>query len=162
MTVVDNVRLYNCLKLESSSINFLYKKLLFSYQQLFQKHFMENHKLNLIDWFKALSTRQKIALLFGLLVFINILSKTSNNHNPSVKSKQLNNETQNCTGTKSCIDKVRESFTNTGKTILGEEYLDNGNFGISFMDSQHPGAFNSTVSTDCNCNIVNANVTTIN
>ncbi len=69
----------------------------------------------------------------------------------------------NCVGVgnQSCIDKVRLNFSNTGKTILGEQYLGDGRFGISFMDSQYPGAYNATISTDCNCNVTNSNVTTI-
>ena len=78
-------------------------------------------------------------------------------------SSKINDGAGNCSGvgSQSCIDKVRQNFTRTGKTILAEEYLGDGRFGISFMDSQHPGAYNATISTDCNCNITNSNVSTI-
>ena len=61
-------------------------------------------------------------------------------------------------GDESCIDEVRENFTNTGKQILGEEYLDNGQFGISFLDATRGQAYNSKVSTDCNCKVINVDI----
>lgn len=61
-------------------------------------------------------------------------------------------------GNESCIDKVRENFVNTGKQILGEEYLGEGLFGISFLDASKGQTFNSKVSTDCNCKILNVDV----
>lgn len=78
-------------------------------------------------------------------------------------SKNKNSIASDCTGAgnENCIESVRTSLTNTGKTILGEQYLGNGRFGVSFMDSQHPGAYNATISTDCKCNITNSNVSTI-
>jgi hypothetical protein len=79
----------------------------------------------------------------------------------SPKFEKSNSSSQNCIGNQSCISNVRENFNNTGKTILGEEYLGNGKFGISFMDSQHSGAFNATVKTDCNCNVTNVYISTI-
>lgn len=93
----------------------------------------------------------------GILLFISIVlysSRASSAH--EVNSK-------NCVGVgnEGCISKVRERFSNTGKNILGEEYLGNGTFGISFMDTQHPGAFKAKVFTDCNCNITNVDISTI-
>ena len=78
-------------------------------------------------------------------------------------SKNNNSIASDCTGAgnENCIESVRTSLTNTGKTILGEQYLGNGRFGVSFMDSQHPGAYNATISTDCKCNITSSNVSTI-
>jgi hypothetical protein len=58
-------------------------------------------------------------------------------------------------GNESCIDRVRENFINSGNIILGEEYLDNGQFGISFLDPSRGQSYNSKVSTDCNCKIIN-------
>lgn len=86
------------------------------------------------------------------------ISSTTNN-----KSNNSTSDVNNCVGVgnQSCIDRVRQNFTNTGKTILGEEYLGDGRFGISFMDRQYPGAYNATISTDCNCNVTNSNVTTV-
>jgi hypothetical protein len=61
-------------------------------------------------------------------------------------------------GNESCIDRVKENFTNTGKQILGEQYIGNGQFGISFLDPSKGQTFNSQVSTDCNCKIINVSV----
>ncbi len=41
-------------------------------------------------------------------------------------------------GTNVCIGKVRLNFKNTKKTILGEEYLGNGNFGVTFIERNKP------------------------
>jgi len=72
---------------------------------------------------------------------------------PKVKNKD-----QGCVGfgNESCIDKVRERFT--GKNILGEQYLGDGQFGISFLDASRGETYNAKVSTDCNCKILNVNV----
>lgn len=89
-------------------------------------------------------------------------STSSDNNSTSSNSKS--NTTQNsekCVGNRGCISAVRDRFKNTGKSILGEEYLEDGKFGISFMDGQHPGAYNAVVFTDCNCNITNVDVSTI-
>jgi hypothetical protein len=56
---------------------------------------------------------------------------------------------------------IRSNFENTGKNILEEQYLGDGRFSISFMDSQYPGAYNARISTDCNCNITSTNISTI-
>jgi hypothetical protein len=66
---------------------------------------------------------------------------------------------QNCVGfgDESCIDKVRDRFNSTGKNILGEQYLGNGQFGISFLD-QSGGTYNAKVSTDCKCDILNVRI----
>ena len=96
-----------------------------------------------------------IALILLLVAIWSLFPKTSSDYS--------NSTTNDCTGfgSESCISTVRQNFTNTGKTILGEQYLGDGRFGISFMDSQHPGAYNATISTDCKCNIINSNVSTI-
>jgi hypothetical protein len=99
-----------------------------------------------------------VIVLIAIIVGVFVFKKSSNSSSNYQKSST---EGQSCIGNQGCISKVRENFTNTGKTILGEEYIGNGKFGISFMDSQHPGAFNATVTTDCNCNVLNVNVSTI-
>ena len=75
-----------------------------------------------------------------------------------IKNKpQVQNKSQGCVGfgDESCIDKVRERFSSTGKNILSEQYLGEGQFGISFLDPSKGESFNAKVSTDCNCNILN-------
>jgi len=121
---------------------------------------MDAQKPNLIDKFKALPKRQRIAIIIGIILILGILGKEDRKSSSS-RHERNNSETQSCIGNEGCISKVRENFSNSGKTILGEQYLGNGKFGISFMDSQHPGAFNSTVYTDCNCAITNVSVSTI-
>jgi hypothetical protein len=64
-------------------------------------------------------------------------------------------------GTEKCITKIRNKFSTTGKTILGEEYLGNGNFGISFIDRNRHGSYTARVSTDCNCGITNVQVSNL-
>lgn len=61
-------------------------------------------------------------------------------------------------GTEGCIDKVRAVFSNTGKSILGEEYLGDGVFGISFLDPSRGESFNAKVYTNCKCEIINTQV----
>lgn len=103
--------------------------------------------------FKSISKSSIIyfILFIGMTVFLGGFSKDKNSVASDCKG----------VGSENCIEKVRASFTSTGKTILGEQYLGSGRFGISFMDNQHPGAYNATVSTDCKCNITNSNVSTI-
>jgi hypothetical protein len=73
---------------------------------------------------------------------------------------EVDKKSQDCAGfgNKSCIDKVRENFNNTGKSILEEQYLGNGQFGISFLDPSRGQTYNAKVSTDCNCKILNVNI----
>lgn len=66
------------------------------------------------------------------------------------------------TGNEKCISTIRNNFSNTGKTILGEEYLGNGNFGITFIDRNRPGSYTARVSTDCNCGITNISISNTN
>jgi uncharacterized protein (DUF2147 family) len=72
-------------------------------------------------------------------------------------------ESSNCTGDgdRSCITKVRQNFNNTGKQILGEKYLENGKFGISFLDPSRGETYNAVVTTDCNCVLTDVNVSVI-
>ncbi len=117
-----------------------------------------NKKKTLKEWWAERTKKQKY-IIIGCITFFVIASALNDN----VKSKRSDSSSvSNCYGNESCISKVRENFSNTGKTILGEEYLGNGEFGISFMDSQHLGAaYNATVKTDCNCNVLDVNVSAI-
>lgn len=87
------------------------------------------------------------------------------NKNKSSKNKENFQEKRDNTkigcsgfGNQSCINKVRDNFTKSGKQILGEEYFNNGQFGISFLDPSVGQVFNSKVSTDCNCNVTNVQI----
>jgi hypothetical protein len=99
-------------------------------------------------------------LVYAIWYFTSTTSTSSANSSNISSSNSVAKEC-NGVGNESCISSVRQNFNNTGKTILGEQYLGDGRFGISFMDSQHPGAYNATISTDCKCNITNSNVSTI-
>jgi hypothetical protein len=100
-----------------------------------------------------------ITIILVLIIFVGLVFYSGNTR----KVESSNSVSNECTGvgSQSCIDNVRQNFSNTGKTILGEQYLGDGRFGISFMDSQHPGAYNATISTDCKCNITSSNVSTM-
>ena len=78
-------------------------------------------------------------------------------HKIEMGNNELQNVTDKCAGfgTESCIDRVRSNFENTNKTILGEVYLGNGNFGITYIDRNRPGSYTTKVSTDCNWTITN-------
>ena len=122
---------------------------------------IEKYYSGVIDTFKSYSKGKKAAIIIGILLVLSFFMQNKNSSGSSSNSSSTNNNSQSCLGNEGCISKVRENFTNTGKTILGEEYIGNGKFGISFMDSQNPGAYNATVTTDCNCNVTNVNVSTI-
>ena len=97
-----------------------------------------------------------------LLILLAASAIVACNDSSKQSDSNSNNNNQNCIGNQDCISNIRKNFSNTGKRILGEEYLGNGKFGISFMDGQHPGAaYNATISTDCNCNIINSDVSNI-
>jgi hypothetical protein len=120
---------------------------------------MENtKKKGLKEWWSERTKTQKY-LIIGLIVLFGVIGGLKDDKTSSQGSSIRNSE--NCIGNEGCISKVRENFISTGKTILGEEYIGNGKFGISFMDSQRPGAYNATVTTDCNCNVTDVNVSTI-
>ena len=95
-----------------------------------------------------------------ILYLIPILKKSNFNTKKNKVNTEENVPNKGCVGfgDESCIDRVRENFTNTGKQILGEEYLDNGQFGISFLDPSRGQTYNSKVSTDCDCKIINVSV----
>jgi hypothetical protein len=61
-------------------------------------------------------------------------------------------------GNEGCINEVREHFGKTSVRILGEQYLGDGIFGISFLDPLMGEAYNSRVTTDCNCKVLNVNI----
>jgi len=98
-------------------------------------------------------------LLFTFVIVI-ILFLLDREYKSQIDSKSYT-KSENCIGNQDCISKVRINFSNSGKTILGEEYLGNGKFGISFIDSEHPNAYNATLETDCNCEIIGNNVSRI-
>jgi hypothetical protein len=98
-------------------------------------------------------------ILICVYVFVIYLLNKDGGEMKKVDSLKPQSTEKPCgVGDENCISKVRDRFTNTGKNILGEKYLGNGKFGITFMDAQKPGAFEATVYTDCDCNVINADV----
>jgi hypothetical protein len=98
--------------------------------------------------------------LCGYLMINNLDIKFGTTKNLA-KNQEHNSEQCIGVGSEICIDKVRLNFENTNKTILGEEYLGNGQFGFTFIDPNHPGAFTAKINTDCNCAITNVQVSPI-
>jgi hypothetical protein len=101
-------------------------------------------------------------LAFAVIAFGSDESKTKNsNSSSSTKSQSTSSEPKKsnpCYGDENCIGKVRSNFESTGKQILGEQYLGDGKFGISFLDANRGESYNADISTDCNCAITNFNV----
>lgn len=61
-------------------------------------------------------------------------------------------------GDRSCIEDIRVKFKNTGKDIVGEQYIGDGIFEIQFIEYGR-GTFNASVIVDCECNISSTKVT---
>ncbi len=101
-------------------------------------------------------------LFFAFIAFGSDDSKSSKKSKNSSSSESSNSgqssRSSACVGSESCINQVRANFGNTGKQILGEDYLGNGTFGISFLDARRGEAYNAKVYTDCNCAVINVNV----
>lgn len=97
----------------------------------------------------------KRILKFSILITLTFFLHSCNNQ----KKKEIGKK-EACmgNGNRGCIEKVRSNLTKTGKVIVEEEYLDNGIFGISFLDPNAGEVYYATVSTDCNCAITNAKV----
>jgi len=115
------------------------------------------------------------SLQFGLSFLLSIIflslaiasgDEKNSNDSPSTEKKSNSGSGSNssksnstsCIGNQGCISNVRTNFRSSGKQILGEEYLGNGIFGISFLDPQRGEAYNAKVYTDCNCGIKNVSV----
>jgi hypothetical protein len=108
--------------------------------------------------------------LFALIIFLLVAfgseesNKRNSNSNTGNSSSGKNVGTQRqepCYGSENCIQQVRNNFQNSGKQILGEQYLGRGKFGITFLDPSRGEAYNADVSTDCNCNVSNVRVSVV-
>ena len=64
-------------------------------------------------------------------------------------------------GNQDCISQVRLNLTNSGKQILNESYLGEGVFKISCLDPSRGKIFNLTITTDCNCQLINVKISDI-
>lgn len=109
--------------------------------------------------------------LFTLIIFLLIAfgSEDSNKKSSTISNTENTSSTNNsrtqrqepCNGSENCIQQVRNNFQNSGKQILGEQYLGQGKFGITFLDPSRGEAYNADVSTDCNCIIKNVRVSVV-
>jgi hypothetical protein len=90
-----------------------------------------------------------------IIKYKSLSSSTNSNYGNSITNESR------CYGDQNCITKIRDNFTSSGKMILGEEYLGNGKFGISFMDSRNAGAYNAKITTDCNCDLTDVDISPI-
>jgi uncharacterized protein (DUF2147 family) len=85
---------------------------------------------------------------------------TESNASDSNSSNQTTEKTD-CIGNQSCISNVRSNFTSTNKTILNESYEGDGKFKITALDPQRGVTFNATVKTDCNCAVLDVQISDI-
>jgi hypothetical protein len=90
------------------------------------------------------------------LILLSVLGKLIGD-----QQKSSTSNLSSCVGNQSCISNVRSNFKNSGKQILGEDYLGEGRFGISFLDARRGLTANAKVTTDCNCNVLNVDVSVI-
>jgi len=91
-----------------------------------------------------------IGVVFGLI-----------SNNSSLPSLTPNSDTlEGCSGNgdRSCINKIRSNFKNSGKDIIGEQYDGEGIFQIQFIEYGR-GTFNAYLRMDCECEIDHINVT---
>jgi hypothetical protein len=92
------------------------------------------------------------------IIILIVLGKIVGDPKKSRTSKSSPSRSVPCIGNQGCISNVRLNFENSGKQILGEEYLGDGKFGISFLDARRGLSANAKVTTDCNCNLINIDV----
>jgi hypothetical protein len=92
------------------------------------------------------------------VVILIVLGNIVGDPKKSSTSKSSSTNSASCIGNQNCITSIRSNFENTGKQILGEEYLGDGKFGISFLDPRRGLSANAKVTTDCNCNLLNVDV----
>ena len=85
---------------------------------------------------------------------------TESNASDSNSSNQTTEKTD-CIGNQSCISNVRSNFTSTNKTILNESYEGDGKFKITALDPQRGVTFNATVKTDCNCTVLDVQISDV-
>ena len=102
-----------------------------------------------------------ILILLGFILKMTEEKKVYDGKKFVPQSQYDNNKSSKCIGNESCIDKVRSNFTSSGKQILNENYLGNGKFKITALDPRRGITFNSTVSTDCKCNLTDVKVSDI-
>jgi len=99
--------------------------------------------------------------LFITLLFLSSCSNDKSGSNSTESSSSNETEKTECIGDQNCISEVRNNFTNTNKTILNESYEGEGIFKITALDPQRGVTFNATVKTDCNCTVLDVQISDI-
>jgi len=102
-----------------------------------------------------------ILILLGFILKMTEEKKVYNGKEFVPQSQYEKNKSIECIGNQNCIDKVRLNFTSSGKQILNESYLGNGKFKITGLDPIRGITFNSTISTDCKCNLTDVKISDI-
>ncbi len=107
--------------------------------------------------------KPKKIIVFLLIMFAigGVFGLISNNSSlPSVTPSSETSEGCLGNGDRSCINKIRSNFKNSGKDIIGEQYDGDGIFQIQFIEYGR-GSFNAYVRMDCECEIAHINVTSL-
>jgi hypothetical protein len=120
--------------------------------------------MHLITTLKTMKKEQINNLISTLCVILLILTSCGNNTSRSNSAEigsSNKNEKSECIGDRNCIEKVRNNFTSTNKTILNESYEGDGIFKIAALDPQRGVTFNATVKTDCNCTILDVKISDV-
>lgn len=107
--------------------------------------------------------KPKKIIVFLLIMFAigGVFGFLSNNSSlPSVTSSSETSEGCSGNGDRSCVNKIRSNFKNSGKDIIGEQYDGDGIFQIQFIEYGR-GSFNAYVRMDCECEIAYINVTSL-
>ena len=95
-------------------------------------------------------------LVFGAIVTLITILDVWNTYRPVEPSVE---ENINCIGNENCLNEVRIILKNTYKaTLQDEKYLGDGMFHVVFVDLEHQKVFNSTIYTDCNCEIIDVDL----
>lgn len=98
----------------------------------------------------------------GIFIIFFILIQVLNFNSPK-SNENMENSKKSCVGfgNQDCISQVRLNLTNSGKQILNESYLGDGVFKITSLDPSRGITFNSTITTDCNCQLINVKISDI-
>lgn len=112
-------------------------------------------------WKNELWTKKTRWIATGV-VAVMVIANTGNNNSGVSNSTPSSEISEGCSGNgdRSCINKIRTNFKNSGKDIIGEQYDGDGIFQIQFIDYGR-GSFNAYVRMDCECEIAHINITSL-
>jgi hypothetical protein len=124
-------------------ISFVYLTILIVKYTIKEKY-IQRHKTSILT----------ITSLLLLSVFIYFYSGDK-------KYKKSINQNNDCIGNSNCITRIRQNYNSTNKQILNESYEGDGKFKITALDPRRGITFNAFISTDCNCEITNTDISDI-